>query len=149
MGAERLAGPLSHDAPSDPLSVAFGFALQPLQIIYSPINFKGEIMHPNEAELLTTDSFLGITATTALLHLLFWVIWMNVLLGFANLIPLLPFDGGHLLKDRLHDYLAFFAKFSSNSHPLKVQKTVNKISSFSSLIILFMFLIIIIWPLLI
>ena len=148
-GAKRLAGPLAHDAPKDPLSVAFGFALQPLQIISSPIVFKGEIMHPNEAELLTTDSFIGPTLTSALLHLLFWIIWMNVLLGFANLIPLLPFDGGHLLKDRLHDYLAFFAKFSPNSHPLKVQKTVNRISGFSSLIILFMFLIMIIWPLLI
>ncbi|MDP7312076.1 MAG: site-2 protease family protein [Candidatus Thalassarchaeaceae archaeon] len=148
-GAERLAGPLAHDAPSDPLSVAFGFAIQPVTIIFSPINFKGEIMHPNEADLLTTNSFIGTTGTSALLHLLFWVIWMNVLLGFANLIPLIPFDGGHLLKDRLHDYFSFFAKFSANSHPLKVEKTVNKISGISSLIILGMLMIIIILPLII
>jgi len=148
-GAERLAGPLAHDAPSDPLSVAFGFASQPLQIIFSPINFKGEIMHPNEADLLTTDSFIGTTGTSALLHLLFWIIWMNVLLGFANLIPLIPFDGGHLLKDRLHDYFSFFAKFSANSHPLKVEKTVNKISGISSLIFFGMLMIIIILPLII
>jgi len=148
-GAERLAGPLAHDAPSNPVSVAIGFAIQPGAIIYSPINFKGEIMHPNEADLLTTDSFIGPVGTNVLLHLLFWIIWMNILLGFANLIPLIPFDGGHLLKDRLHDYFSFFAKFSSNSHPLQVEKTVNKISSFSSLILFGMFMIIILLPLLI
>jgi len=148
-GAERLAGPLAHDAPSNPVSVAIGFAIQPGAIIYSPINFKGEIMHPNEADLLTTDSFIGPVGTNVLLHLLFWIIWMNVLLGFANLIPLIPFDGGHLLKDRLHDYFSFFAKFSSNSHPLRVEQIVNKISSFSSLILFGMFMIIILLPLLI
>ena len=148
-GIQRLAGPLAKDTPKNPLNIAVGFAIQPLQLISAPLNFKGEIMHPNEIDLLTSDSFIGTSETFVILHLLFWITWMNILLGFANLIPLMPFDGGHMMKDRLHDYFSFFAKFSNKSHPMKVQNTVNKISGLSSLILFGMLIIFIIMPLIV
>ncbi len=148
-GANSLAGPLSSSAPKEPLPLVVGLAVQPFSLIFNPIENKGEIMHQQELQLLTSDTFLGFEGTMILLHLLFWITWMNVLLGFANLIPILPFDGGHLLRDRLHDYFAFFAKFSSNSHPISVQNAANKISNMSSLILIGMLVLIIVIPMII
>jgi membrane-associated protease RseP (regulator of RpoE activity) len=148
-GAEKLAGPLSSSASKKPLSLLVGLAIQPGSIIFNPIDNKGEIMHEQELQLLTSDSFLGFEGTMILLHLLFWITWMNVLLGFANLIPILPFDGGHLLRDRLHDYFAFFSKFFPNSHPINVRNAAHKISSMSSLILMGMLVLIIVLPMII
>ena len=148
-GAQRLAGPLSSEAPKEPLPILAGLALQPIQLIFSPLNYKGEIMHLREAELLSSDSFLSTGVAMGLIHFLFWVTWMNVLLGFANLIPLLPFDGGHLLRDRLHDYFSFFGNLTGNPHPLKVQNAANRVSGMSSLILFGMMILIIIVPMLI
>jgi len=148
-GAEKLAGPLSSSASKDPIPMVVGLAVQPLKLIFNPIDNKGEIMHEQELQLLDSDTFLGLEGTMIILHLLFWITWMNVLLGFANLIPILPFDGGHLLRDRLHDYFAFFAKFFPNSHPINVQNTAHKISSMSSLILMGMMVLIIVLPMLV
>jgi membrane-associated protease RseP (regulator of RpoE activity) len=148
-GAEKLAGPLSSSASKNPLSLFVGLAIQPGSIIFNPIENKGEIMHEQELQLLDSDTLLGLEGTMILLHLLFWITWMNVLLGFANLIPILPFDGGHLLRDRLHDYFAFFSKFFPNSHPINVRNTAHKISSMSSLILMGMLVLIIALPMII
>jgi membrane-associated protease RseP (regulator of RpoE activity) len=149
IGAERLAGPLATSATKEALPMAFGFATQPFTIIFNPIGYKGEIMHQQELQLLDSDTFLGFEGTMFLLHLLFWITWMNVLLGFANLIPVLPFDGGHLMRDRLHDYFAFFAKFMPNSHPIRVKNAAHKISGMSSLIMMGMMILIIVLPMLV
>ena len=149
VGAQRLAGPLRNDAPSGVRATVFGFAAQPMTIIYSPLEYKGEIMHPNELELLSAGDFpLGTDGLLAVIHLLFWVTWMNVLLGFANLIPLLPFDGGHLLRDRLHDHLSLLAKVTK-WHPMKVKQMANKVSRMSSLVILMMIIALIVLPMLV
>ena len=37
---------------------------------------------------------LGTTVLMAIITLLFWFIWWNFGLGLANLIPIIPFDGG-------------------------------------------------------
>nr|MBC8517555.1 site-2 protease family protein [Euryarchaeota archaeon] len=148
-GANSLAGPLSSSASKDPIPLVVGLAVQPFSLIFNPIDNKGEIMHEQELQLLDSNTFLGLEGTMILLHLLFWITWMNVLLGFANLIPILPFDGGHLLRDRLHDYFAFFAKFSSNTHPISVRNAAHKVSSMSSLILMGMLILIIFIPMII
>ena len=32
---------------------------------------------------------------------IFWLVWINFILGFANLVPLVPFDGGHRCEMQL------------------------------------------------
>ena len=148
-GAIKLAGPLAQDASKEPLPLIFGFATQPLKIIFSPIENKGEIMHAQELELLESSTSLPTSFTFALLHILFWIIWMNILLGFANLIPIIPFDGGHLMRDRLHDYFEFFSKFKKNSHPISVRESAHKLAGYSSLILAGMMIAMVLLPLLI
>jgi membrane-associated protease RseP (regulator of RpoE activity) len=73
----------------------------------------------------------------ALITCLFWFVWMNLGLGFANLIPMIPFDGGHLMKDFISNVVERLNKFSKAPHPLKVEPIVNRISSMSSMLLLF------------
>ena len=42
---------------------------------------------------------LGPDSFWVLANLLFWLAWMNLLLGLSNALPLIPFDGGLLFRD--------------------------------------------------
>ena len=74
---------------------------------------------------------------------LFWLAWINFLLGFANLIPMIPFDGGHLVKDGTHSLLR---RVMRKSDPIRVESYASRLSSYSSLLILFILVIPIIIP---
>ena len=146
-GIDRLAGPMAWDQDMPFLVDALGVAIQPIIIIDMPIQHEGQIMDPHEMEYIEADgwlgSILGTTVLMALVTLLFWFIWWNVGLGLANLIPIIPFDGGHLMKDFLGVFVGGIHRLTKNYHPLKTEATVSKISSFSSLF-LFMGLLMII-----
>jgi membrane-associated protease RseP (regulator of RpoE activity) len=146
-GMDRLAGPMAWDQDVPLYLDALGVAIQPIVIIDMPIQHEGQIMDPHEMDYIQADgwlgSILGTSVLMALITLLFWFIWWNVGLGLANLIPIIPFDGGHLMKDFLGVFVGRIHRFSKNYHPLKTAATVSKISSFSSLF-LFMGLLLII-----
>ena len=146
-GIDRLVGPMAWET-DQPLYVdALGVAVQPFVLIGIPIGFEGQIMTPQEMEFIEADGWLGdILGTTvlmAIITLLFWFIWWNFGLGLANLIPIIPFDGGHLMKDFLGVVVGGIHRFTRHPHALKTELTVSKISSFSSLF-LFMGLLLII-----
>ena len=146
-GIDRLVGPMAWET-NQPLYVdALGVAVQPFVLIGIPIGFEGQIMTPQEMEFIEADGWLGdILGTTvlmAIITLLFWFIWWNFGLGLANLIPIIPFDGGHLMKDFLGVVVGGIHRFTRHPHALKTELTVAKISSFSSLF-LFMGLLLII-----
>ena len=146
-GIDRLVGPMASET-NQPLYVdALGVAVQPFVLIGIPIGFEGQIMTPQEMEFIEADGWLGdILGTTvlmAIITLLFWFIWWNFGLGLANLIPIIPFDGGHLMKDFLGVVVGGIHRFTRHPHALKTELTVSKISSFSSLF-LFMGLLLII-----
>lgn len=135
-GIDRLAGP---DLPwwGDMLYTP----VQIFVIISTPIQNEGQIMDPHEMDYLEADgllgNLLGIEVMLALITCLFWFVWMNLGLGFANLIPMIPFDGGHLMKDFISNVVERLNKFSKAPHPLKVEPIVNRISSMSSMLLLF------------
>jgi len=43
----------------------------------------------------------------ALANIIYWVFWGNVMLGFANAIPAMPFDGGYIFRSLLRWVLAY------------------------------------------
>lgn len=43
----------------------------------------------------------------ALVNILYWIFWGNMMLGFANALPALPLDGGYLFRDLLRWLLAY------------------------------------------
>ena len=103
-----------------------------------PIENEGHTMILQEREMLVAGdgmiaSFLGTDGMLMLFDFLFWLVWINFLLGFANLIPMIPFDGGHLVRDGVHSVLRVLKK---NTHPMKIEELANRISSLSSIFIL-------------
>ena len=122
--------------------------IRPLLMLNVPISNEGQTMILQEREMLvagsgTLGSILGTDGMLMLFDFLFWLVWINFLLGFANLIPMIPFDGGHLVRDGVHSVLR---KISGSSHPIRIENISNRISSLSSIFILLILLIPVIIP---
>ena len=131
---------------------AFGTALstvvRPLLMLNVPIANDGQTMIPQERVMLVAGdgaiaSLIGTDGMLMIFDFLFWLVWINFLLGFANLIPMIPFDGGHLVRDGVHSTLR---KFSRKSHPMRIEILSNRISSLSSIFILLVLMIPVIIP---
>ena len=93
-------------------------------------------------------SILGLSGLLILMNLLFWLIWVNILLGFTNLFPMIPFDGGHLFKDIVHGTMSGLRNLGKktglyNIHPLWVEHVTRKASALSSLLLLLVMIILI------
>ena len=155
-GIDRLAGPLSPNVEYTALQRTLIAPLHVVTIMIIPFEFQGVAMHPNEEAMLQADdtffgNFLGKEGLLVLVNLMFWMMWVNVLLGFTNLIPMVPFDGGHMFKDMVHAGLSRVRAFGRklklwNFHPLWVDQISRKASNLSSLGLLFILLFILIIP---
>ena len=131
---------------------AFGTALsmvaRPLFMLNVPIANDGQTMiHQERVMLVAGDgaiaSMIGTDGMLMVFDFLFWLVWINFLLGFANLIPMIPFDGGHLVRDGVHSLLR---KVGRKSHPIRIEVLSNRISSLSSIFILLVLMIPVIIP---
>ncbi len=113
-----------------------------------PISLDGHTMVLEERAMLTAGdgiiaSTIGTDGMLAIFDLWFWLLWINFLLGFANLIPMIPFDGGHLVKDGTHSLLR---RIMRKSDPIKIENYSSILSSYSSLLVLLILAIPIIIP---
>jgi membrane-associated protease RseP (regulator of RpoE activity) len=122
-------------------------AIMPLLMLGVPIAGDGQVMNLREQAMLSAGdgviaSVIGTSGMIMLFTFLFWLAWINFLLGFANLIPMVPFDGGHIVKDGVHSSLSFYNDiFNRGIHPIKIESWANKISNNSSFIFLFILII--------
>jgi membrane-associated protease RseP (regulator of RpoE activity) len=66
--------------------------------------------------------------------ILFWIFWLNFLLGLFNILPMIPLDGGYLFKDA---FSLFLKKISKNITDEKTEKISKNVAFVVSLIILF------------
>jgi len=71
------------------------------------------------------------------LNAIFWIFWLNLLLGFFNVLPMVPLDGGFLFNDSVRFTIQRFRKNLSEE---RVETIVKQITLFISLIILFLVL---------
>ena len=129
---------LSSTEDLNPLLRTVIFVFKPLELLGEPIRLEGHSMPLEERDLLESGdgiiaSIIGTSGMLAIFDFLFWLAWINFILGFANLIPMVPFDGGQITRDSTHSAIKFFGK---NMNPLRVEKIANRVSGFSSIIIL-------------
>jgi len=120
----------------------------PLFLLAIPIQYDGHTMPQQERSMLIADdglitSTLGTAGMLDTFDFLFWLAWINFLLGFANLIPMIPFDGGHIFRDAAHSTMRFIMR---GGDPIRIEHAANRLSSMSSLIVLFIVIIPIILP---
>ena len=114
-----------------------------MTLIFEPINNKGKAINSYEESMLIVDQkglsgVLGNEYMIMVIEFFFWLIWVNILLGLTNLIPILPFDGGHLFRDMFYGSLEKLNNIRKaigfkKWHPLKIENFVNKITGWSSL----------------
>ncbi len=122
--------------------------IRPLLMLNEPIANDGQTLILEERAMLVAGdgviaSVLGTNGMLMLFDFLFWLVWINFLLGFANLIPMIPFDGGHLVRDATHSVLR---RIRSKTHPMKIEMISNRISSLSSIFVLLILLVPVIIP---
>ena len=77
--------------------------------------------------------------------MLYRQIWVKNLIGYTNLNPMVPFDGGHMLRDMLHAFLSGVKRLGRklklwDLHPMWVDHLSTRASSYSSLVLLMMLL---------
>ena len=155
-GIDRLAGPFSPRFEGGLASQIIYTPIHVLQMVILPFELQGVSMHPvQEAMLVPTDSIIsetfGIGGLLFFVNFLFWLMWVNILLGFTNLIPIVPFDGGHLFKDWLNGNLNRLKQVGKktklwNMHPMWISHISNKASSLSSLVLFVMLLFVMFIP---
>ena len=155
-GIDRIAGPLSPRAEGNLAQKALVLPFHTLGLMIIPFELQGVSMHPFEESLLEADddglaSILGKSGLLFLTNLFFWLMWVNILLGFTNLIPMVPFDGGHLFRDLLRGILKGFRKIGKklkigDLNPMWIEHISSKASSISSLALLGMVVFLIFMP---
>ena len=126
-GRDRLIGPFATDL-STTERVFYGLA-HPIQLVTTPLTFDGEIMAPAEAAMLDVNSI-----HQEIINGIFWLFWFNFLLGFLNLIPVVPFDGGHLMRDGIRGSIQSVSNRISALHPQRVEIFANKTANIASLL---------------
>jgi Predicted membrane-associated Zn-dependent proteases 1 len=147
-GVDRLAGPYHSDFEGGVIDYAVNIPVHTMILLVTPFDLQGVAIHPAQEEMLGTGDgwlaqTLGLDGMLFLVNLIFWLIWVNILLGFTNLIPMVPFDGGHLFRDMVHGIMSGLRKLGKKTrlwkiHPLWIEHVSRKTSSFSSLILLLM-----------
>lgn len=155
-GIDRLAGPFSPRFEGGVASQVIYTPIHILNMMILPFELQGVSMHPvEEAMLIPADGLisesLGMSGLLFIVNFFFWLMWVNILLGFTNLLPMVPFDGGHLFKDWLNGNLNRLKKIGKktrlwNIHPMWVAHISNKASSLSSIALLVMLLFVLFIP---
>jgi membrane-associated protease RseP (regulator of RpoE activity) len=68
---------------------------------------------------------------------LYWLVWMNLLLGLSNSLPAVPFDGGYLFRDVVGGVVR---RARSRWTRAQVDAAVGRLSTLATLLILFLIL---------
>jgi membrane-associated protease RseP (regulator of RpoE activity) len=155
-GIDRLAGPLSPRWDGTVVQKAITVVPHTLSLMIIPFELQGVSMHPFEESILEADddglaSLIGKSGLLFLTNLFFWLMWVNILLGFTNLIPMVPFDGGHLFRDFLRGLLKGVRNIGKklkmwDINPMWIEHLSSKASSLSSFVLLGMILFILVIP---
>jgi membrane-associated protease RseP (regulator of RpoE activity) len=145
-GVDRLAGWTHPDFETSALGYVISVPSDILNILITPFENQGVAIHPAQEDMLAAGdgwlpSLIGLSGLLFLVNLLFWLIWVNILLGFTNLFPMIPFDGGHLFKDIVHGMMSGLRNIGKKTglyklHPLWVEHVTRKASSLSSILLL-------------
>ena len=126
-GRDRLIGPFASGLSTSERMI-YGIA-HPLQLLSIPLTFDGEVMASAEADMLDVGPM-----HQEIINGIFWFWWINFLLGFANLIPVVPFDGGHLMRDAIRGSIQAVSKRVSILHPQRMELFATKTANFASLL---------------
>jgi membrane-associated protease RseP (regulator of RpoE activity) len=88
-------------------------------------------------EIIGPLSFMPDSVYWFIVNALYWIFWLNLMLGLFNVLPMIPLDGGYLFNDYIR---VAVKKVKKEIKEEKLDKIVSNISLFVSLGILFLIL---------
>ncbi len=141
-GKNRLLGPFKPGISIEQRVISS--IIHPIQLLSVPFQLNGEIMSFEEKNMLDFSS-----SQLFLIEGVFWFFWINFLLGFANLVPVVPFDGGHIMRDFINSIINWIADKSGIIHTQKAEIIATKTTNLTSLLFFMIFLIPIVYGLII
>lgn len=110
-------------------------------LIYIALPFTGlQPMPANLAEIFVpVGIFSWMSASTfwIVANCLYWIFWINLMVGMTNALPAVPLDGGFLYRDWIDSLVA---KFKKGWDQKERDKLVNPITMTTSLFVLFLIL---------
>ncbi|MGD0817495.1 MAG: site-2 protease family protein [Methanomassiliicoccales archaeon] len=134
--SQRLSSPYANmQAPGDFITDTLRYISLPfigLAPVQSPVT---ELFHPTGLVAPFGADAFWVTA-----NILYWVFWINLMVGMTNVLPAVPLDGGFLFKDGLG---AFVDKIKKNATEEQRAKYVALITYALALFVLFL----IVWQL--
>jgi membrane-associated protease RseP (regulator of RpoE activity) len=68
---------------------------------------------------------LGEGAFWALANAMYWLMWLNLMLGMTNALPAVPLDGGYIFRDGIHAIMATFRSGMAVEQREKVARNVS------------------------
>ncbi|HJM66252.1 MAG TPA: site-2 protease family protein [Candidatus Thalassarchaeaceae archaeon] len=139
---QELMGPFYPDLPLN--RVIYESITHPLDLLVTPFSFDGQLMLEEEEKMLVWNNH-----EKHFVDAIFWLFWINFLLGFANLIPVIPFDGGHIMRDSILVIITWSSDKLGIFHPQRAKIFANKTANIASLLFVGIFLIPILFRLLI
>ncbi len=129
--SQRLASPYANmQSPGDFITDTLRFISLPfvgLAPVQSPVT---ELFHPTGLVAPFGADAFWITA-----NILYWVFWINLMVGMTNVLPAVPLDGGFLFKDGLD---AFVQKIRKNATEEQRARYVSRITIALALFVLFL-----------
>ncbi|MEM3810975.1 MAG: site-2 protease family protein [Conexivisphaerales archaeon] len=96
MGLEAIDASTIPEIMSNPFNYTHNLTSGALLLLFLP--YMGLSPLPNSITQLYRTP-LSPAIFWPLINTVYWLFWINLLLGMTNLLPLLPFDGGYIFKD--------------------------------------------------
>ena len=119
--SQRLATPYANmQSPGDFITDTLRYISLPflgLAPVQSPVT---ELFHPGNVVAPLGDDMFWITA-----NILYWVFWINLMVGMTNVLPAIPLDGGFLFKDGLDAFVQKVRKKASDEQRAKYVRAIT------------------------
>ena len=101
------------------------------------IGFNPLVAPYNQGYLITGPlSIIPAEIFWPLTNLIYWVFWLNLIVGFFNILPMVPLDGGFLFSDGLRSILDRFKQRISEERREQIVRNVTMVISFIILFII-------------
>ncbi|UCE81028.1 MAG: site-2 protease family protein [Methanobacteriota archaeon] len=129
--ASQLAQPFSGDRSIGDVSMSW------LRLIALPFLDLAPLRSPvtDLYEPGGSLSWLPDGAFWILTNSLYWIFWINLMLGLTNVLPAVPLDGGYIFRDGM-DFI--LAKLNKKSTKEQREKTTGSVTMFLALLVLFL-----------
>ncbi|MGA1819525.1 MAG: site-2 protease family protein [Thermoplasmatota archaeon] len=145
VGSEQLIDQIAH-----PISSADSFSEGFFNVLYItfrlPLETKIMPFHDPLTDIYEVQgplSFMPEGAFWFLANTMFYIFWLNILLGLFNALPMIPLDGGFVFRDAT---VLLLKKFMKGRKEEDLENTARRISAIASFSVLGLILISIFWP---